>query len=120
MEKPKFRIPIFRKLQSLEFHCFEKATFTIPKSEKPKTRIPVFGKSQIGIPMLIKGKIQKSNISKIAKFGIPMFGKRQNLEIQCLEKGRIYISNVWKMAKVRTPLFRKAKIYNSKVWKSKV
>ena len=30
-----------------------------------------------------------------------MFGKRENLEFQCLEKGKIQNSNVWKKAKLR-------------------
>ena len=49
-----------------------------------------------------------------------MFGKRRNLEFQCLkkpkfknpmiEKGKIYMPNVWKEPKFRIPMFEKAKV----------
>ena len=65
---PKFKIPLFRKSQNLEFQCLE------------------------------KGKMQNSNLWKTpksklqslekAKFGIPMFGKSKNLDSQCLEKSK--------------------------------
>ena len=57
-----------------------------------------------------------------------MFGKKQDLEFQCLEKGKIQNSNVWKKAKFRIPMFgkrqnlefqclEKRKIQNSNDWK---
>ena len=34
MEKPKFRIPMFKKAKFLEFQCLEKLKFRIPIFEK--------------------------------------------------------------------------------------
>ena len=39
--------------------------------------------------MFGKGKIKSSNVWKKAKLRISMFGKRQEVEFQCLEKGKI-------------------------------
>ena len=54
---------------------------------------------------------------KNSKFGFLMFGKRRNLEVQCLEKVQPQNSNVWKEPKFRIPMFGKGKFWNSSNWK---
>ena len=88
MEKAKILNSNVWKYQNVEYRCLGIADiYNSNVSKKPKFRIPMFGKnSKFGFLMFGKRRNLEVQCLEKVKFKIPMTGKSRNLEFQCLEK----------------------------------